>query len=124
MTPFHIVYDPHRGWYCITEVGLITLEDILEIFEVMRNDTNYWNATAVLADVRRARTTIGLRDAKTIAQQAPRHPSNRRVAVVARPGILAGLHKRVSELIDRNGSLRVFYEMEDAAAWLESELVP
>lgn len=119
MTPFHLAYDPVFDCYYITEVGLITAEDALEIFEVLKADQHYLKAKRVVADVRRSRTNIGPGDLVRLAKNAPRNP-DKFVAIVMENGLLVGVYKQLIKLLRTEARTRFFNSMDEAMRWMET----
>lgn len=119
MTPFHRVYDSTIDCYRITEVGLVTSAETLELFELLREDVNKAQARSVLVDASQARTNISLLDIPSLVKHAPLGPAEQKTAVVLRPGFLAGLHIAFINLMGQADNIRVFYTVSDALAWLE-----
>lgn len=119
MTPYHLAYDPVFDCYYITEVGLITADDAVEIFEILKADKHYQRAKRVVADVRRSRTNIGPTDLARLIKHAPRNPE-KFVAIVMDNGLLVGVYKQLIKLLRTEARTRFFNSMDEAMRWMET----
>jgi len=117
-------YDPDNRCLSFTLLGEYRVKDLQLLRRTVRGDHMLPEAACILLDFRLGTYTISLPQLTHLIDTfspLPDAPS-KRIAILAKPGVVAGILRRYLAAVGLGGVAHVFYTLTDAMAWLEIDL--
>ena len=116
-----IDFDTQQQLVMVTFEGPVELKDILAMRARVASDPRFNDRMARVLDMRLAEFHIAAADVQVAAQARRENPLGRKLAFIVSRSVDFGLTRMMQGMLGGDSTMRVFYDMEKALRWLQSE---